>query len=124
MTFMAWFVELLVLRAAATMRRADVARETADAASAKAARAAEAAQQKVHPSRHPGQHGQPWTVATALSLGDQGVAPRSRPAAPRARDRSTRPQEVPDLVLVLASDRAGNVTGADFVIDGGLMTTL
>jgi len=24
----------------------------------------------------------------------------------------------------LASDRAGNVTGADFVIDGGLLTTL
>jgi NAD(P)-dependent dehydrogenase (short-subunit alcohol dehydrogenase family) len=24
----------------------------------------------------------------------------------------------------LASDRAGNVTGADFVIDGGLVTTL
>jgi len=27
-------------------------------------------------------------------------------------------------VLVLASDRAGNATGADFVIDGGLITTL
>jgi hypothetical protein len=24
----------------------------------------------------------------------------------------------------LASDRAGNVTGADFVIDGGLITTI
>jgi NAD(P)-dependent dehydrogenase (short-subunit alcohol dehydrogenase family) len=29
-----------------------------------------------------------------------------------------------DLVLLLASDRTGNVTGADFVIDGGLITTL
>jgi NAD(P)-dependent dehydrogenase (short-subunit alcohol dehydrogenase family) len=38
--------------------------------------------------------------------------------------RFTTPQEVADLVLVLASDRAGNVTGADFVIDGGLITTL
>ncbi len=38
--------------------------------------------------------------------------------------RFTRPQEVADLVLLLASDRAGNVTGADFVIDGGLITTL
>jgi NAD(P)-dependent dehydrogenase (short-subunit alcohol dehydrogenase family) len=28
------------------------------------------------------------------------------------------------VVLLLASDRAGNVTGADFVIDGGLITTL
>jgi hypothetical protein len=31
---------------------------------------------------------------------------------------------VADLVLVLAGDRAGNATGADFVIDGGLITTL
>ncbi|MFJ9949411.1 hypothetical protein [Kitasatospora sp. NPDC091207] len=29
-----------------------------------------------------------------------------------------------DLVLFLAGDRAGNVTGADFRIDGGLITTL
>ena len=33
-------------------------------------------------------------------------------------------KQVADLVLMLASDRAGNVTGADFVIDGGLITTL
>jgi hypothetical protein len=31
---------------------------------------------------------------------------------------------VADLIVLLASDRAGNVTGADFVIDGGLITTL
>ena len=29
-----------------------------------------------------------------------------------------------DLVLFLASPRAGNITGADFAIDGGLKTTL
>ncbi|WP_307659489.1 SDR family NAD(P)-dependent oxidoreductase [Streptomyces sp. V1I1] len=29
-----------------------------------------------------------------------------------------------DLVLLLASDRASNITGSDFVIDGGLITTL
>jgi NAD(P)-dependent dehydrogenase (short-subunit alcohol dehydrogenase family) len=28
------------------------------------------------------------------------------------------------VVLLLASDRAGNVTGSDFVIDGGLIKTL
>jgi NAD(P)-dependent dehydrogenase (short-subunit alcohol dehydrogenase family) len=31
--------------------------------------------------------------------------------------------EIAEIVLMLASDRAGNVTGADFVIDGGLITT-
>jgi NAD(P)-dependent dehydrogenase (short-subunit alcohol dehydrogenase family) len=29
---------------------------------------------------------------------------------------------VADLIVLLASDRAGNVTGADFVIDGGVIT--
>ena len=38
--------------------------------------------------------------------------------------RFTRPAEVADLVLFLASERSGNVTGADFTIDGGLITTL
>jgi NAD(P)-dependent dehydrogenase (short-subunit alcohol dehydrogenase family) len=38
--------------------------------------------------------------------------------------RFTRPEEVADLTLLLASERAGNVTGSDFVIDGGLITTL
>ena len=38
--------------------------------------------------------------------------------------RFSRPEEVADLVVLLASDRDGNVTGADFVIDGGLITTL
>jgi len=38
--------------------------------------------------------------------------------------RFTKPGEVADLVLFLASPRAGNITGADFAIDGGLKTTL
>jgi NAD(P)-dependent dehydrogenase (short-subunit alcohol dehydrogenase family) len=79
----------------------------------------------------------PGPVATALWLGEQGVAATiARASGGRPDDvtqkaagasvtgRFTRPEEVADLVLLLASDRAGNVTGADFVIDGGMVTTL
>ena len=45
-------------------------------------------------------------------------------AAAAATGRFTTPEEVADLVVLLAGERAGNVTGADFVIDGGLVTTL
>jgi NAD(P)-dependent dehydrogenase (short-subunit alcohol dehydrogenase family) len=38
--------------------------------------------------------------------------------------RFTTPAEVADMVLFLASDRAANITGADFAIDGGLVQTL
>jgi NAD(P)-dependent dehydrogenase (short-subunit alcohol dehydrogenase family) len=38
--------------------------------------------------------------------------------------RFTQPRELADLVLLRASDRAGNVTGADLVIDGGLVHTM
>jgi hypothetical protein len=31
---------------------------------------------------------------------------------------------VADLVVLLAGERAGNVTGSDFLIDGGLVKTL
>lgn len=37
--------------------------------------------------------------------------------------RFTQPAEVADLVLFLAGDSAGNITGADFTIDGGLVPT-
>jgi NAD(P)-dependent dehydrogenase (short-subunit alcohol dehydrogenase family) len=37
--------------------------------------------------------------------------------------RFSRPEEVADLVLMLASDRTANVTGTDFRIDGGLVPT-
>jgi NAD(P)-dependent dehydrogenase (short-subunit alcohol dehydrogenase family) len=41
-----------------------------------------------------------------------------------ATGRFTTPEEVADLVVMLCGERAGNVTGADFVIDGGLIQTL
>lgn len=38
--------------------------------------------------------------------------------------RFTTPQQVADLVVFLASDRAGNINGADYRIDGGFVGTL
>jgi NAD(P)-dependent dehydrogenase (short-subunit alcohol dehydrogenase family) len=38
--------------------------------------------------------------------------------------RFTEPEEVADLVLLLASDRAGNITGSDVLIDGGFAKQL
>jgi NAD(P)-dependent dehydrogenase (short-subunit alcohol dehydrogenase family) len=37
--------------------------------------------------------------------------------------RFTTPEEVATLVVLLASDRTSNVTGANYVIDGGLIKT-
>jgi NAD(P)-dependent dehydrogenase (short-subunit alcohol dehydrogenase family) len=78
----------------------------------------------------------PGPVATDLWLGDSGVAQTvsqatgSQPdevarqaASQMVTGRFTQPAEVADLVLFLASSRAGNITGADFTIDGGLVPT-
>ncbi|WP_041840806.1 SDR family NAD(P)-dependent oxidoreductase [Actinoplanes friuliensis] len=79
----------------------------------------------------------PGPVATDLWLGAGGVAETvggAHDLAPEevarnavsgtATGRFTQPDEVADLVLLLASVRAGNVTGADFLVDGGLTTSL
>jgi NAD(P)-dependent dehydrogenase (short-subunit alcohol dehydrogenase family) len=81
----------------------------------------------------------PGPVATDLWLGDHGVAQTVAAAtgidADTAREqvvagiggfatgRFTTPEEVATLVAMLASDRTGNVTGANYVIDGGLIKT-
>jgi len=79
----------------------------------------------------------PGPVSTDLWLGDHGVAETvgqaqgadpgavaQQQAALAPTGRFTTPEEVADLVVMLAGSRAGNVTGADFVIDGGLIQTL
>jgi NAD(P)-dependent dehydrogenase (short-subunit alcohol dehydrogenase family) len=37
--------------------------------------------------------------------------------------RFTTPEEVATLIAFLASGRAGNITGANYLIDGGLIKT-
>jgi NAD(P)-dependent dehydrogenase (short-subunit alcohol dehydrogenase family) len=78
----------------------------------------------------------PGPVATALWLGGDGVAATVARATGVAADdivdkaahdsvtgRFTQPNEVADIVLLLASERSANVTGADIRIDGGLIPT-
>ena len=69
-----------------------------------------------------GERGVAATVGSAHGTGPDSVVQQQEQQA--ATGRFTTPQEVADLVVVLASSRAGNVTGSDFVIDGGLVTTL
>ena len=82
----------------------------------------------------------PGPVSTDLWLGANGVAETVAKAmgvdAETARKkvvasiggfatgRFTTPEEVATLVVMLASDRTGNVTGSNYVIDGGLIKTL
>lgn len=81
----------------------------------------------------------PGPVATDLWLGDAGIAATAAAAGgvdvDTAREavvaslggfatgRFTTPDEVATLVALLASPRTGNVTGANYVIDGGLIKT-
>lgn len=81
----------------------------------------------------------PGPVSTDLWLGENGVAQTVAKAtgvdAETARrkvvagiggfatGRFTTPEEVATLVVMLASERTGNVTGSNFVIDGGLIKT-
>ncbi|HTR91577.1 MAG TPA: SDR family oxidoreductase [Trebonia sp.] len=93
-------------------------------------------------SKEVGPHGirvntvSPGPVATDLWLGADGVAARvgkatgARPedvasgaAQAMVTGRFSRPDEVADMVLLLASDVSANVTGADIRIDGGMIPT-
>ena len=78
----------------------------------------------------------PGQVSTDLWLGEHGVAEtvakatgadaaevREAAASAIATRRFTTPEEVATLITMLASDRAANITGVNYVIDGGLIKT-
>jgi NAD(P)-dependent dehydrogenase (short-subunit alcohol dehydrogenase family) len=78
----------------------------------------------------------PGPVATDLWLGDDGVAAtlgratgagsdaiRAQAVSGMPTGRFTTPDEVAAIVALLASPRAANVTGASWIIDGGLLKT-
>ena len=79
----------------------------------------------------------PGPVSTDLWLGADGVANtvggavglppeeiQKKAAGDAVTGRFTTPEEVATLVVMAASDKIGNVTGSDFMIDGGLVNTL
>jgi NAD(P)-dependent dehydrogenase (short-subunit alcohol dehydrogenase family) len=68
-----------------------------------------------------GEHGVAETVAKAT--GSDANTVRETAAASIATRRFTTPEEVATLVAMLASERAANITGANYVIDGGLIKT-
>ncbi|MET7985820.1 MULTISPECIES: oxidoreductase [unclassified Streptomyces] len=61
------------------------------------------------------------TVSAAAGLTPQDVVAKASGAT--VTGRFSEPAEVAGLVLFLAGDRARNITGSDFVIDGGLIPT-
>ena len=80
----------------------------------------------------------PGPVSTDLWLGEEGVAATVAGHRRRRRHRAraivagiggiatgrfTTPEEVATLVVFLASGRTANVTGTNYVIDGGLIKT-
>jgi NAD(P)-dependent dehydrogenase (short-subunit alcohol dehydrogenase family) len=81
----------------------------------------------------------PGPVGTDLWLGEEGVAATVARAtgvdADTAREtviagiggfatgRFTTPDEVATLITLLASERTANVTGANYIVDGGLIKT-
>jgi NAD(P)-dependent dehydrogenase (short-subunit alcohol dehydrogenase family) len=68
-----------------------------------------------------GEHGVAATVAAASGVDADTV--RKTAAAAIATGRFTTPEEVATIVTLLASERTANVTGVNYVIDGGLIKT-
>jgi NAD(P)-dependent dehydrogenase (short-subunit alcohol dehydrogenase family) len=68
-----------------------------------------------------GEHGVAETIAKAVGTDAETI--RETAMAAVATGRFTTPREVATLVTMLASDRMANVTGVNYVIDGGLIKT-
>lgn len=68
-----------------------------------------------------GEHGVAATIADATGVDADTV--RTTAAAGIATGRFSTPEEVATLVTMLASDRTANVTGVNYVLDGGLIKT-
>ena len=60
----------------------------------------------------------------AAVRGRTGDEHRAKLARTAPMGRFTTPEEVADLIVFLASDRAGNITGSDYRIDGGYVATV
>ena len=67
----------------------------------------------------PGTADTPW-VARLLDAADDPVAERAALAARQPHGRLVTADEVAQVVVYLASPRAGSTTGAEFAVDGGL----
>jgi NAD(P)-dependent dehydrogenase (short-subunit alcohol dehydrogenase family) len=69
---------------------------------------------------------EPGGVADELAAANGQTADevRAELASSTPTGRFTTPEEVADLVVFLASDRAGNITGSDYRIDGRLVATV
>ncbi len=67
----------------------------------------------------PGTVDSPW-VGRLLDAAEDPQAARAALVARQPAGRLGRPEEIAEAALYLASDAAGFVTGAEFVIDGGL----
>lgn len=68
-------------------------------------------------SVHPGAIDTPMVSGQAADAADEDNAAYNHFAIPRIGT----PQEVAEMVVFLASDRASYITGAEFVVDGGMM---
>jgi NAD(P)-dependent dehydrogenase (short-subunit alcohol dehydrogenase family) len=68
-----------------------------------------------------GEHGVAETVAKATGVDADAV--REAAVSSIATGRFTTPEEVATLITMLASERMANVTGVNYVIDGGLIKT-